>query len=70
MSNAILNTIAKYQTKLQRQLENLDSLKAEQKILGDSPALANKIARNEETVKETRAAIAKLNKHAGTLKDK
>lgn len=68
MSNATLNLIAKEQSKLQRQLDNLESTKLDIEVLGETPRKLNNLARQEAAVAETRANIEKLNKHAGTLK--
>lgn len=70
MSNAVLNAIAKEQSKLQRQLENLEATKIAAEVLGASPKEQAKIARQEAAIAETRENIEKLNKHAGTLKAK
>lgn len=61
---AILDLIAREQNKLERRKAAVAATKAEIEILGDSVKLQNKLARQEGFVKESTAAIAKLNKAA------
>ena len=62
MSNAIFSLIEREQNKLARRKEALEASKIEAEILGDSAKLQNKIARQESAVKESEAALNKLNK--------
>lgn len=65
MSNAILNAIAKEQSKLLRQIDNLESTKAVLEVLGDDPREQAKVSRQEDAIKDTKSRIAKLQKAAG-----
>lgn len=62
MSNAILDLIVREQGKAERRRAAVAATKAEIEILGDSVKLQNKLARQEAAVKESLAALDKLNK--------
>lgn len=59
--SAILSLIEREQNKLARRREALAATDAEIEILGDSVKLQNKRARQEAAIKESQAAIKKLN---------
>ena len=60
-NNAILDLIVREQTKCERRRACVAATKVEIEILGDSAKLQNKLARQEAAVKESLAALKKLN---------
>lgn len=65
MGNAILDLIVREQGKAERRRANVAATKAEIEIFGESQKLLNKLARQEDAVKESLANLEKLNKAAG-----
>lgn len=65
MSNAINDLLAREESKLARQLANHEATKVELEILGDTSKVRNKLAKQENDIKATKANIAKLKKAAG-----
>lgn len=65
MSDAILDLILREQGKAERRRAAVEVTKTEIELLGDSPKLRNKLARQEQAVKDSLAAIKKLNAAAG-----
>lgn len=59
--SAIFDLIEREQNKLARRRDALAASKVEADVLGTSPKLANKIARQEQAIKESEAALKKLN---------
>lgn len=61
MSDVILDLIVREQAKAERRRANVAATKKEIEIFGESPKLISKLARQEEAVKESLAALKKLN---------
>lgn len=68
MSNAILDLIAREQSKAERRRAAVEATKVEIDVLGDSAKLQNKLARQEAAVQESLDALDKLNKAVGKKK--
>lgn len=59
--SAIFDLITREQAKLERRRSAVAATKEEIKILGDGPKIQAKLARQEAFVKESEAALKKLN---------
>jgi hypothetical protein len=60
MSKGIKALLAREEGKLVRQIENHETTKLEQEILGDSAVIRGKLERQEVAMKQTEANIKKL----------